>query len=129
MSDSIAFLAGKRCLVLDDEYFIAVDIQLILETAGAAAVTNVSNAADALEILAADSSFDLAVLDIKLGGGAGNSMTVAALLSERGTPFVFLTGVRADEVEAGPFACTPVVEKPYQAPMLIEAIRRVMTGK
>ncbi len=128
MSDSTAFLAGKRCLVLDDEYLIAVDIQLILETAGAAAVTNVSSAAEALEILAADSSFDLAVLDIKLTSGGG-SMTVAAFLTERGTPFIFLTGLLGDEIEAGPFAGAPVVQKPYQAAMLIEAVRRLMAGK
>ena len=128
MSDTIAFLAGKRCLVLDDEYLIAVDVQLILETAGAAAVTNVSSAADALEMLAAGSSFDLAVLDIKLASGGGG-MTIAAFLSKQGTPFVFLTGLQSDEIEAGPFAETPVVQKPYQAAMLVEAIRRVLTKK
>ena len=34
MSDSL--LTGKRCFVLDDEFLIALDIQQILERAGAA---------------------------------------------------------------------------------------------
>ena len=35
MADSETSIAGKRCLVLDDEFLIALDIQQILETAGA----------------------------------------------------------------------------------------------
>ena len=115
--------------MLDDEYLIALDIQQILEAAGAADVTSVSTAAEALAVLSKEPKFDLAVLDIKLGGAAASSMTVATLLSEQGTPFVFLTGMRADEVAAGPFPGTPVVEKPYQAPALIEVVRRVLAGK
>ncbi len=127
MADPV--LTGKRCLVLDDEYLIALDIQQILEAAGAAGVTSVSTAAEALEVLSKDSKFDLAVLDIKLGDAAGNSMTVATLLSEQGTPFVFLTGMRADDIRAGQFADVPVVEKPYQAPALIEVVRKVLIAK
>ena len=129
MADRVAFLTGKRCLVLDDEYLIALDIQQILEAAGAASVTSVSTAAEALEVLSKEPKFDLAVLDIKLGDAATNSMTVAALLSEQGTPFVFLTGMRADEIAAGPFPGAPVVEKPYQAPALIEVVRKVLIAK
>ncbi len=129
MANGVAFLTGKRCLVLDDEYLIALDIQQILEAAGATGVMSVSTAAEALDILSKGSKFDLAVLDIKLGDTAGNSMTVAALLAERGTPFIFLTGMRADEIQAGRFADTPVVEKPYQAPMLIEALRQALAAK
>lgn len=127
LADDVAFLAGKRCLVLDDEYLVALDIQQILEAAGAMDVTIARSATEAMGILAADSSFDFAVFDIRLGGD--NSMTIAALLSERGTPFIFLTGGQADEIRAEPFAAAPVVEKPYQVPLLIEAVRRALAGK
>ena len=40
-------LAGKCCLVLDDEFLIALDIQQILELAGAASVVSVATAAEA----------------------------------------------------------------------------------
>ncbi len=125
LSDTVAFLTGKRCLVLDDEYLIGLDIQEILEAAGAASVTSLSTAAEALNLLTDGSRFDLAVLDIRLGGAEG-SMPVATRLAGQGTPFVFLTGMRAEEVETGPFPDAPVVEKPYQAQMLIEAVRKAL---
>jgi len=66
MSDSL--LAGKRCLVLDDEFLIALDIQQILELAGAKHVASVASASEAIELLRREPKFDLAVLDVKLGG-------------------------------------------------------------
>ena len=49
MSDSL--LSGKRCFVLDDEFLIALDIQQILERAGAAYVASVATAAEAVALL------------------------------------------------------------------------------
>jgi CheY-like chemotaxis protein len=101
MSDSL--LAGKRCLVLDDEFLIALDIQQILELAGAKHVASVASASEAMELLRREPKFDLAVLDVKLGGAEGNSLDVAAMLAKAGTPFVFLTGMRVDNVHAKKF--------------------------
>jgi CheY-like chemotaxis protein len=129
LSDGVAFLNGKRCLVLDDEYLIALDIQQILEAAGAAGVICVSSVGHALEAMNKGSKFDLAVLDFKLDNTDVSSLAVAVLLSERGTPFIFLSGARPDEIRAGSFAHVPVVEKPYQAAILIEAVRLVLAGK
>lgn len=121
------YIIGKRCLVLDDEFLIALDIQQTLEAAGAANVISVGNASEAMDLLAKNNRFDLAVLDIKLGDATGNSTTVAVALAEQGTPFVFLTGMRADEV-AVQFADVPVVEKPYQSATLINALRQALMG-
>jgi CheY-like chemotaxis protein len=74
-------LAGKHCLVLDDEFLIALDIQQILEAAGAASVKCFGTSRECLDALKAGEKFDLAVLDFKLGDGARNSFSVAALLS------------------------------------------------
>ena len=130
--DAVAVLTGKRCLVLDDEYLIALDIQQILESAGAASVMCAASADEAVTALREGPPFDLAVLDIKLSGAAGSSSSstiVAVRLSERGTPFVFLTGMRADEIRGEPFSGVPVVEKPYQGPALIEALRQALSTK
>ena len=125
MADAHAFIAGKRCLVLDDEFLIALDIQQTLEQAGAS-VTCLGDAAAALDALRGGAKFDCAVLDIKVGGTANNIVTVAALLTENGTPFVFLTGMRADNEHAQAFPHAPLVEKPYQVQVLMEALRRVL---
>lgn len=124
MSDSL--LAGKRCLVLDDEFLIALDIQQILELAGAKHVASVASASEAMELLRREPKFDLAVLDVKLGDAEGNSLDVAAMLAEAGTPFVFLTGMRVDNVHAKKFPQAPVVEKPYDALTLLDAAQRAL---
>jgi CheY-like chemotaxis protein len=122
-------IAGKRCLVLDDEFLIALDIQGILESAGAASITCVGNATEALAALRGEPRFDFAVLDIKLSGATRNSLSVAAVLTKQGIPFVFLTGVRRDEIRMQQFPDAPVVEKPYEAPLLVDAILRALAAR
>src|SRR6478735_4180691 len=123
-SDSL--LSGKRCLVLDDEFLIALDIQQILERAGASHVTSVASAAEATELLGRELKFDLAVLDVKLGSVERNSLDVAALLQTQGVPFVFLTGMRADDMHAKKFPNAPVIEKPYDAATLLRAVQHAL---
>jgi CheY-like chemotaxis protein len=112
--------------VLDDEFLIALDIQQILERAGAAHVASVASAAEAMELLGREPKFDLAVLDVKLGDMERNSLDVAGFLQSQGTPFVFLTGMRVDDVHAKKFPNAPVVEKPYDAGVLLRAVQRAL---
>jgi CheY-like chemotaxis protein len=95
-------LTGKRCLVVDDEFLIALDIQQVLEQAGAAEAVCTGNAAEALTALRAG-RFDFAVLDLRLGHGGGTSLPIAEALAAAGTPFIFLTGLRGDSAEARAF--------------------------
>ena len=62
-----------------------------------------------------ESDFDAAVLDINLGDGL--VYTVAEILSERGVPFVFVTGYDADSVDPR-FAGVPILQKPIERDML-----------
>lgn len=122
-------IAGKRFLVLDDEFLIALDIQQILEMAGALEVICVSSVAEALAALRDGTAFDLAVLDVKLSGSTRTSMTVAAALAERGTPFVFLTGMRGEDMHTRQFPRAPVVEKPYDAGVLLAAVQSMLAAR
>ena len=124
ISDSL--LTGKRCLVLDDEFLIALDIQQILELAGAKQVASVATASEAIALVRREAKFDLAVLDVKLGGSEDNSLGVASELAKTGTPFVFLTGMRVDNVHAREFPQAPVIEKPYDAVALLDAVQRAL---
>lgn len=126
MSDTENFIVGKRCLVLDDEFLIALDIQQTLEMAGAAGVVCVGSADKALEVLQSDPSFDLAVLDVKLSEADDSSLNVAAALALQGTAFVFLTGMRSDDVHTRHYPAVPVVEKPYDAQLLLAALHQVL---
>ena len=126
MPKSDSLVSGKRCFVLDDEFLIALDIQQILERAGASHVASVASAAEAIEVLGREPKFDLAVLDVKLGGPEQNSLDVAVLLQTQGVPFVFLTGMRLDDVHAKKFPNAPVIEKPYDATALLRAVQQAL---
>jgi CheY-like chemotaxis protein len=123
LTDQHAPLTGKRCLVLDDEFLIALDIQNVLETAGAS-VVSVADVAAALEALGEAERFDLAIVDVKLGGTA-TSTAVTGKLLDLGIPFVFLTGMRSDDVRVE-HPQVPVIEKPYVAEVLMEALHKVL---
>ena len=127
MADTSAFIAGRRCLVIDDEFLIALDIQQTLEATGAR-VTCIGDADEALAALKGGAQFDVAVLDLKLSGVTRDSTSVAAALTERGIPFVFLTGMGAGNELAKNFPQAPLVEKPYQVAWLMDALRRALEG-
>ena len=118
-----SFFDGKRCLVLDDEFLIALDIQDILERAGAS-VRSFSDIGHAMQALTGGAQFDLAVLDIRMGVAPHDTITVAEFLAASKTPFVFVTGLCADNVATRRFPNAPVVEKPYQPRHLLDALRR-----
>jgi two-component system, response regulator PdtaR len=120
-------LAGRRCLVLDDEFLIALDIQQALEQAGAAEVVCAANVESALTSVRGG-RFDLAVLDLRLGRTGGNSLPVAAALHENGTPFIFLTGMSGDAEHTRAYPAAPVVEKPYDGASLLGAVARALDG-
>jgi CheY-like chemotaxis protein len=114
-------------LVIDDEFLIALDIQQTLENAGAH-VTSIGDADEALAALAGGAQFDVAVLDLKLSGFERDSTSIAAALTRRGVPFIFLTGMRAGNELAKNFPHAPLVEKPYQVEALMDALRRALDG-
>ena len=118
-------LAGKRGLVLEDEFLIAIDLEELLQTSGAE-VLAVSRVEKALEALRDQGPWDFAILDRHLGNTT--SAGVAAAFAEKKIPFVFLTGSRsgAGRVAAPPLANAPVIEKPYQPDALIAAIVKLL---
>ena len=127
MANKSAPLAGRRCLVLDDEFLIALDIQQALEQAGAAEVVCAANVESAL-MSVRRGRFDLAVLDLRLGRTGGNSLPVARALRDSGTPFIFLTGMSGDAEHTRAYPEAPVVEKPYEGLALLAAVAKALDG-
>ena len=117
------WLAGKRLLVVEDEFLIALDIESILQGAGAD-VQTVNRIDQALGLIESGSRFDAAVLDHKLE--RETSIAIAERLQAQNVPFVFLTGAAGDASISAQFANAPVVGKPFDSETLFSALKRVM---
>ncbi len=120
-------LSGKRCLVVEDESLIALDIQQELEAAGAAQVICAPSLAEAAMALRGP-RFDLALLDLRLGSAEETSLPIARALEDAGTPFIFLTGASADAAEIAVFG-RPILEKPFLSHALITAVQKALASK
>ncbi len=111
-------LAGKRILVLEDDYYLARDEQALLERAGATVVGPYGRGTES-ERLASAGTLDGAVVDINLGHGP--NFDAARLLESRRVPMVFVTGYDA-AVVPDDLAHIPRVEKPVRERDLLAAM-------
>ena len=116
-------LSGKRLLVVEDEFLIALDIESILQSAGNE-VRTANRVDEALGLIKSDGPFDAAVLDLKLD--RETSIAVAELLQVNSVPFVFLTGAAGDTPPVAQFANAPVVGKPFDGETLFSALKQAM---
>ena len=119
-------LAGKRGLVLEDEFLIAIDIESVLLSAGAAKVVCASNTAQALSALAAE-NFDFAVLDLKLANVMSHE--VAEALRQKSVPFLFVTGAPTDAMTLARFPGTPILGKPFATQTRLEMVVALLAAR
>ncbi|WP_132255697.1 response regulator [Methylobacterium segetis] len=86
-------LKGRVVLLVEDDYFLASDLQRHFAASGAEIVGPVPSVTEALTLIAATPALDAAVLDINLRGEM--AFPVADALIARGVPFLFATGYSA----------------------------------
>lgn len=115
------FLSGRRVLVVEDEMMVLMNIEGALGDLGCA-VSVAATVGDALALLEG-ASFDVAMLDVNLGGQP--SYAVADALARRAIPFVFSTGYGEHGVDPR-FAGRPVLRKPYSDQQLATALARLV---
>ena len=119
LSRECVSLAGRRVLVVEDEYFLADDISRALRSAGADVVGPTADIEDALRILHDSSVLDGAVLDVNLHSQM--VFPVAQELRARHVPFVFTMGY--DPVSIAPeFRDVLVWEKPIDIAAMIRGL-------
>ena len=83
-------LQGRRILVAEDEYFLADELDLVLQEAGAKMLGPVASVQGGLRILEGSAALDAASLDVNLGGET--VYPLADVLIAREVPFLFTTG-------------------------------------
>jgi len=115
-------LEGVRVLVVEDEYFVAVLIEEILESAGCVVMGPIPRLSEALDAVGHD-DYDAAVLDVNLAGERINP--VADALSERHVPFLFVTGYGANALPSD-YAERPCVHKPLRMGELLSALSNIL---
>lgn len=108
---------AARVLIVEDEFFIALDIAAQVTDAGFEVTGQAPSVAKAL---AAEPACDVAILDVNLGGGE-TSEPVARKLRESGKPFVVLSGYSDSRLPW--FEGAPLLSKPVGTWDLIAALR------
>ena len=118
-------LHDRRILAVEDEYFLAMDLERDLAEAGAHVLGPVPSIEQALAIIASEPDIDGAVLDINLAGDM--SFPVADALLSRHIPFVMTTGY-VDNDLGKRYPHITRCEKPTQFPKLLAALTAAMTA-
>jgi CheY-like chemotaxis protein len=116
---------SPRVLVVEDESLIAMLVEDGLETLGYEVVGPVGTVDAALRIVE-QTPFDLALLDINLGGK--QSFPIAEALESRGIPYVFLTGYDRSSLPLA-FQHRFGLQKPFRMSALQQALEKLQGNK
>lgn len=110
-----------RVLIVEDEGFIALDMESALTDAGCEIVGIAASVNRALKILD-EKTCDAVVLDANLGGE--DTTPVADALRARRIPFLVVSGY--ERQRPGIFADAPFLAKPYTSPALVASVQGLM---
>jgi CheY-like chemotaxis protein len=113
---------GRRVLLVEDEAMIAMLVEDMLEDLGHKLVTVASRLEEAVAA-ARNEAFDLAILDLNLGGVL--TYPAADVLAERGVPFIFATGYGSGGLKEA-YAARSTLQKPFNTETLGQAIRQAL---
>ncbi len=116
-----------RVLLVEDELFIAIDLETLVTDLGHEVVGPALSVKHALSILARDTPPDLAVLDVNLG--RERVTPVAEWLRRNDVPFVLLSGYSRDLLEDEILRQAPLLAKPLRADQLRETFDRLLAPK
>jgi CheY-like chemotaxis protein len=102
--------ARGRILVVEDEPFVAMQLQSDLESDGYEVIGPAANVAQG-ERLAQSEALDAALVDVSLG--PATSASIAEFLLERQIPFAFATGYADGSILPEHLRTVPRLAKPY----------------
>jgi DNA-binding LytR/AlgR family response regulator len=117
-------LKGRRLLIAEDEYMVALDLAEFFEDAGAEVIGPVGSLKDALALVASEGGrLDGALLDVNLRND--KVYPVADALSAAGVPFVFATGY-GDHAIPEAYSNVPRCDKPVDRHQLARLLSKAM---
>ena len=116
-------LAGRRILVIEDEYFLADDIVRELTARGARVVGPAGELEQAASLVDGDMAIDAAVVDINLRNES--VFPLVRVLRSRKVPLVFTTGYDKGSIEEE-FQDILVLEKPLDLRAMVRELTAVL---
>ena len=123
LEGDLGLMAGIRVLIVEDDPFIAMDIESAVsdELGDAAELIVVESVSQARR--AADQPLACALLDIDVIGG--KTFAIAASLRAKGTPLVFVSGSAPSEVPPE-LRDVRFVRKPFSAGELVRFVSKAV---
>ena len=118
-------LAGRRILVVEDEYIVALDLEDALRDLGCEVLGPVSSIAQALSLLARERP-DAVTLDLNLLDGL--TVPVAELLVTLGVPFVVCSAYGAGSADHPALGQAPRLAKPFDKAALRKGLETHLPG-
>lgn len=116
-------LSGCRILIVEDDFFIRIDLESILREAGAEIVGPCSGITDAMKALA-DGQVMAAILDVRLG--CETVAPVARELTRHGTPFVFYSGQLGADPALAEWPNCRILTKPALPKTIVTAVAELL---
>jgi CheY-like chemotaxis protein len=112
--------SGIKVLVVEDEFLVLLALTEMLEELGYQIAATAARLEDAI-VLAKSGDFDLAILDVNLGGK--RSYPVADILNDAAKPFLFSTGYDQLDTRYRQYAR---LQKPYRQEDLASALASIL---
>ena len=111
--------SAAKILVVEDEFFVAMQIESILRGMGWRVIASAGTLATAVS-LARRAECDAAVLDVNLRGERVDE--VATILNDRGIPFLFVSGYGRGNLPGAFRESAELLAKPFSDQMLVHAV-------
>lgn len=110
---------SRRVLIVEDDPFIALDLEDIVTEAASVEIVTASSLAEARSHLA--TPVDFALMDVDVVGG--RTYDLATTLLGCRTPFAFVSASRIVDIPEA-LRAVPFIAKPYRPSHIGEAVRR-----
>ncbi|GAD56178.1 MAG: PAS domain S-box-containing protein [Limimaricola cinnabarinus] len=120
-----ARLEGRRVMVVEDEFLIAISLEMALGEQGALVEGPYTRLAEARE--AVSTRPDAAVLDVRLG--SESSLPLARDLASLGVPLLFVTGNVDGEELKQEFPDAQVLSKPVSEDRVVAELKRLIESR
>nr|WP_209740654.1 response regulator [Aureimonas populi] len=119
-------LNGVRVFIVEDESLVAMQLEDMLLDMGCAIAGMAMRVSKAQEMLGGELSFDVAILDVNIGGE--KVYPVAELLKGRNVGIVFATGYGRSGVPEEWQFCS-VLQKPYTEAQVEAVLREALQAR